>query len=82
MSTTLLTMGITTSEIGMLTAEPMMKPRIHKSQNCTLNPVFTSVIMKVMMKDMTTEVRAANKISRYFLFILNVISYTMKEANR
>ena len=78
MSTILLTSGITTREIGMLTAEPIMKPRIQSSQNFGLTLVFTRVMMKVMMNDITTDVNVANKNSLYFADTFKLTSRTNK----
>ena len=57
---------MTTREIGMLKMELIAKPRTHNSQNRESTPEFTSVIMKVMINDMTTDVNVANRSSRYF----------------
>jgi hypothetical protein len=81
LSTILFTAGITTREIGMLTNEPTMKPRSHISQKRSVQPLFTSTRMKVMIRDITTEVRAANNIPLYFLFILKATSFTHKKPS-
>ena len=67
---------MTTREIGMLKTELIAKPRIQSSQNRGLTPSFTSVMMKVMMNDMTTDVNVANKSSRYFADTFKLTSRT------
>jgi hypothetical protein len=47
----------------MLRTELIAKPRVQSSQNRGLKPSFTSVMMKVMIKDITTDVNVANKSS-------------------
>ena len=67
---------MTTREIGMLKMELIAKPRTHNSQNRESTPEFTSVIMKVMINDMTTDVNMANKSSRYFADVFKLTSRT------
>ncbi len=47
----------------MLRTELIAKPRVQSSQNRGLTPSFTSVMMKVIIKDITTDVNVANKSS-------------------
>jgi hypothetical protein len=80
LSTILFTAGITNREIGMLSNELTMKPRSHISQKRSVQPLFTNTRMNVIIRDITTEVRAANNIPLYFLFILKATNYTPQEA--
>jgi hypothetical protein len=63
-----------TREMGMLTKEPIMKPRSHVSKKLGPNPGFTNARRKVMIKDIMTDVKAANTMSQYFLLIFNLTS--------
>jgi len=60
----------------MLRTELIAKPRIHSSQNRELTPSFATVMMKVMINDITRDVNVANKSSRYFADTFKLTSRT------
>ena len=61
-----------TNDVGTLTIKPIMNARIHLSKKLGTKPKFKSVRVKDMEKDMPNDIRTANNIMEYFLFIFMV----------
>jgi len=79
LSTTVLTIGVIAIDVGTLTIKPIMNARIHVSKKWGTKPRFIEVSVKDMEKDMPNDIRTANNITEYFLFIFIAIILAVQD---
>jgi len=76
--TIFLTKGITANEVGKATIKPMKNAHIHIRKKFEANPEFMIVIVKDIVKDMATDIKALNITIEYFLLSLISINHSTK----
>lgn len=77
-ATTLLARGITSKLVGKATANPINQPTKNLKTKPSVNPVFTIVIVKLMVVFKAIVIKNASSISEYFLPNFIKLTHSMK----